>query len=123
HLKGQFTFREQRIAHEFWILADHDHPLLLKSMTGQDVWQMVRVDLPQTSTVLEKSLQTECRAELPGVYFAFGTADLDDASQRTLTGVGEVLSRHADWSLAIEGHTDNVGTPAANQKLSQARAE
>jgi len=123
HLKGQFTFREQRIEHEFWILADHDHPLLLKSMTGKDVWQMVRVDLPQTSTVLEKSLQTACRAELPGVYFAFGTADLDDASQRTLTGVGEVLSRHADWSLAIEGHTDNVGTPAANQKLSQARAE
>jgi outer membrane protein OmpA-like peptidoglycan-associated protein len=123
HLKGQFTFREQHIDHELWILADHDHPLLLKSVTGKDVWQMVRVDLPQTFTVLEKSLQTECRAELPGVYFAFGTADLDDASTRTLTGVGEVLSRHADWTLAIEGHTDNIGTPAANQKLSLTRAE
>jgi flagellar motor protein MotB len=123
HVKGQFTFREQHIDHEFWILADRDHPLLLKSITGKDVWQMVRVDLPQTFTVLEKSLQTDCRAELPGVYFAFGTADLDDASQRTLTGVGEVLSRHADWTLAIEGHTDNIGTPPANQKLSLARAE
>ena len=34
-----------------------------------------------------------------------------------------MLQEHPDLNLTIEGHTDNVGAPAANQTLSQKRAE
>jgi outer membrane protein OmpA-like peptidoglycan-associated protein len=124
HVAGEFTFREQRIHHEFWLLADRTHPLLLKVITNRDVWQLIRVDgvVQAQRNDVEQTLQQKCRAELPGVYFAFGTADLDTASDRTLAEVAAILSRHADWTLSVEGHTDNIGTATANQKLSEARA-
>jgi len=36
--------------------------------------------------------------------------------------VADLLGRHPDWTLAIEGHTDSVGDPASNLRLSERRA-
>ena len=60
--------------------------------------------------------------ELPGIYFAFNSAVLDPASDRTIGVLAEVLAEHPDWSGTIEGHTDSVGTVAANKTLSERRA-
>lgn len=129
HVRGRFAFQERHLEQDFWVLADSAHPLILKAVTGKDTFQMVRAELPGEDIAatavgsVEQTLDAECRAELPGIYFAFGTADLDRASDRTLAGIAEMLARHSDWTLSIEGHTDNVGTAAANQALSNARAE
>lgn len=110
---------------EFWVLADRAHPLLLKSLAGDSSWQMVRIDTPRADPVrsLEQQLSRHCRVELPGIYFAFGTADLDAQSQRTLVAVARLLGAHPEWTVAVEGHTDSVGSDAANLQLSRARAE
>lgn len=120
---------DQSIVEEFWILADRAHPLILRNDRGGGyVLQTVRIELPpdgKTPTqtpAMEKALSVDCRVELPGIYFAFGRADLDDESARTLGEAGRVLARHPDWEVQVEGHTDNIGTDAANQTLSQARA-
>jgi outer membrane protein OmpA-like peptidoglycan-associated protein len=34
-----------------------------------------------------------------------------------------VLARHPDWKLAINGHTDNIGSDAYNLDLSKRRAQ
>jgi outer membrane protein OmpA-like peptidoglycan-associated protein len=36
--------------------------------------------------------------------------------------IGDMLKEHTDLKLMIEGHTDNVGTPASNKTLSEKRA-
>ena len=37
-------------------------------------------------------------------------------------GVAEILTRHRDWSVVIEGHTDSIGGDAPNRALSERRA-
>ena len=123
HIRGRFTYREQPLEQDFWVLDDSSHPLILKTVTGRDVLQLLRVEMPADSvTVIERELDQQCRAELPGVYFAFGTAVLDQASNATLASVAGILKRHSQWTLSIEGHTDNIGGSAANQRLSEQRA-
>lgn len=73
--------------------------------------------------MLERQLGTVCRIELPGVYFAFNSARIDPASDRSLGALARVLARHPDWRLTVEGHTDSIGSAIANQKLSERRAE
>jgi OOP family OmpA-OmpF porin len=70
-----------------------------------------------------EELKKRCRIELPGVYFAFGTASIDPISDRALAELAKGLAGHADWKVKVEGHTDSVGTDAANLALSQRRAE
>ena len=68
-------------------------------------------------------LNARCRVELPGVYFAFGTAAIDPISDRALAELARALAGHPEWKFTVEGHTDSVGTDAANRLLSQRRAE
>ena len=133
HLKGTFANGLRRTEWELWVLADSTHPLLLKSVLEGDVFQMVRADLPDSPVkkrgpaiegrLLEAELVTRCRLELPGVYFAFGTAAIDPISDRALAELARGLAGHPDWKVTVEGHTDSVGTDAANQALSKRRAD
>jgi OOP family OmpA-OmpF porin len=72
---------------------------------------------------LERELDSACRADLPGIYFAFNSAALDPASDRAIASIAAILARHPDWNATLEGHTDSIGTGAANQALSERRVE
>jgi len=63
-----------------------------------------------------------CTATLRGVYFSTGSAEILAPSRPALNAVADMLRKHADWTIAIEGHTDNVGDDAANLTLSRNRA-
>jgi outer membrane protein OmpA-like peptidoglycan-associated protein len=67
-------------------------------------------------------ISTNGRATTYGVAFEAGSDHILDSSAPTLAGIGEMLKSHPELQLTIEGHTDNVGTSAANQKLSDKRA-
>ena len=56
-------------------------------------------------------------------YFATGKSTLDSTSAGTLDSLALILSQYPDLKLEIGGHTDNVGSPEKNQKLSDARAQ
>jgi OOP family OmpA-OmpF porin len=70
---------------------------------------------------LERELASACRVELPGIYFAFNSAHLSPASDRAIAAISGILARHPDWSVTLEGHTDSIGSTAANRALSERR--
>jgi len=57
-----------------------------------------------------------------GIEFATGKADLLPAADAPLQQILILLKGNAGLKLRVEGHTDNVGTRAMNQRLSEQRA-
>jgi outer membrane protein OmpA-like peptidoglycan-associated protein len=72
---------------------------------------------------LYEALAEKGRVATQGVLFATGRADVRPESGPTLKEIAAMLAGHPELKLTIEGHTDDVGDAAANQALSQARAE
>jgi outer membrane protein OmpA-like peptidoglycan-associated protein len=71
---------------------------------------------------VERALLERGRAEVYSIYFSFNSDQIRDESEPTLKEIAGLLGKHADWKLTIEGHTDGVGTDAANLELSRRRA-
>ena len=55
--------------------------------------------------------------------FETGSANLTPASQGQIRNIAAILQCYPDVNLKFGGYTDNTGDVAANQRLSQARAE
>ena len=60
---------------------------------------------------------------LGDVLFATGRSDLQPGGNNTLDKLIVFLNEYPDRSVAIEGHTDDVGSLDMNQALSQHRAD
>lgn len=56
------------------------------------------------------------------LLFASGSATLRAGADEVMGKVAEILKAKAKSQVLIEGHTDNVGSIALNQKLSEDRA-
>jgi outer membrane protein OmpA-like peptidoglycan-associated protein len=57
------------------------------------------------------------------VLFDFGKYDLRPEAREKLAKLSGIILAHSGLELAVEGHTDNVGSDELNQKLSEQRAE
>jgi outer membrane protein OmpA-like peptidoglycan-associated protein len=125
HVKGDFQRIDGSVPAEFWFLADARNPLTLRAAVDRARLQVVRIDFPanETTPALERALADRQPVEMWGVYFEFGSAQLQPESMTVLEEVAAVLRRHPDWRVRIEGHTDNVGSESDNLRLSQQRAE
>jgi outer membrane protein OmpA-like peptidoglycan-associated protein len=60
---------------------------------------------------------------LPDVLFASGRAELTATAQGIISEIAQIIQRAPSRSLAVEGHTDSVGTIEYNYHLSKSRAE
>ncbi|RED96603.1 OmpA family protein [Marinoscillum furvescens] len=56
------------------------------------------------------------------IFFDFGKATLREASHADLNRLVALLEKYPQMQIEISGHTDNVGSEASNQLLSQNRA-
>jgi len=57
------------------------------------------------------------------VLFATGQSTLNSGARTNLDKLTTILNRYPDTNLEIDGHTDNVGSDASNQTLSERRAD
>ena len=57
-----------------------------------------------------------------GVTFDTGSAKIKPESDHALGQIASLLAKNPAWKMRVEGHTDDVGVKAANQRLSEQRA-
>jgi outer membrane protein OmpA-like peptidoglycan-associated protein len=71
---------------------------------------------------LEKALAETGKIDIYSIYFSFNSDKLRDESRPTLEDIAEVMRRHPDWNLQVNGHTDGIGGDAFNLDLSKRRS-
>jgi outer membrane protein OmpA-like peptidoglycan-associated protein len=72
---------------------------------------------------LGANLKKACHVALYGVLFDFNKSTLQASSDAVLQPVATMMTADQTLKLEVQGHTDNVGDDAYNQKLSEARAK
>jgi outer membrane protein OmpA-like peptidoglycan-associated protein len=71
---------------------------------------------------LEKALANQQKVDIYSIYFSYNSDALRDESTPTLKEIADIMTRHPDWRLAVNGHTDGIGGDQFNADLSRRRA-
>ena len=58
-----------------------------------------------------------------GILFSTGSSTITATSRNNIEQLARILNRYSDTNIVIEGHTDDIGSEATNQLLSERRAE
>lgn len=117
-----------------FIVAADGHTALISSIReggygGYDIYsfQLKEEDLkPEPVNVYDyvvEDLQPGTVIQLVNIQFEFNRADLTANSQEGIDMLAAFLEGHPEIRVELAGHTDNVGSDAYNQKLSEERAE
>ena len=136
HARGSFDHLLGSRQAEFWILDDPANPLVLQMHIEElGEYQVVKIafapetrvaapeaSAPPSDSALARQLAESGRATVYGIYFDFNSDRIKDESQPVLATIAGVLAGHPDWSLTVEGHTDDVGSAERNLDLSTRRA-
>jgi outer membrane protein OmpA-like peptidoglycan-associated protein len=88
-------------------------------LTVKSMQQEVTADASSIADELSKS----GHIALYGIHFETAKATILPDSETVLAEVAKMLQQNPDVKVSIEGHTDNVGSAAANQTLSEKRAQ
>ncbi|MFH1160929.1 MAG: OmpA family protein [bacterium] len=84
-------------------------------------WFQIQKQEIQASEIFEK-LNTDGYIALY-INFETGKSDIKSESQIIIDQIAEMLKANPSLKISVEGHTDNVGTPATNKTLSGNRAK
>lgn len=89
---------------------------------NNDPTLLANVRIAEGGKKLYDLISTKGRASTQGILFDVGSDHIRGESTPTLAEIGDMLKTHPTLKLTIEGHTDNVGSAASNQALSDKRA-
>jgi outer membrane protein OmpA-like peptidoglycan-associated protein len=71
---------------------------------------------------LEQALQKTGKVDIYSIYFSFNSDVIREESEPTLKMVADLMRKHPDWKLAINGHTDSIASDKYNLELSRRRS-
>jgi outer membrane protein OmpA-like peptidoglycan-associated protein len=114
-------------AREYWILDDVANPLVLRgTYNGTPFLEVVKLSYPVEGTMavtrIERALARDGRTTVYGIYFDSASDRIRAESEPVLAGIAKALQQNPSWTLAVEGHTDNIGGDPYNVELSKRRA-
>jgi OOP family OmpA-OmpF porin len=72
---------------------------------------------------MAKSIKSQGRVALYGIYFDSGSASIKSESADELSQIAQLLNQQPTLKLLVVGHTDDAGSYADNVSLSKRRAE
>ncbi len=113
---------EQIVAHKgnTWIFIDNRGEFYYQTIvTEKTMTQEVTADASALSDEINKS----GHVAVYGIHFDTGKAAILPDSENILGEIVKLLQQNEALKLRIEGHTDNQGNAAANQALSEKRAQ
>jgi len=121
---GLGTFTMSKDGKEYWVTVTHfSHPV-----SGGEVPEFSLIILEKEAmkqdieaNAMFKEIEAKGSISLY-INFETGKSAIKPESQNIVDQMTEMLKANPALKVSIEGHTDNVGTPAANQKLSEERA-
>lgn len=113
---GDFTFQRGKTWIKVGVGAWGDY--LLHILTETQVTQ----DIVATAADLTNGLGTSGHVVVNGIFFDTGKAEVKPESASALDQVAKLMQQDAKLRIYVVGHTDNVGTLAANVELSRQRA-
>lgn len=90
---------------------------------GKDTGKSIKQTTKDTALAAVTKKLKKVQNEKGPIKFKTGKSEVDAACDRTMTAIAAILSDYPGFHVQVDGHTDNVGSPEANRKLSQDRAE
>ena len=116
--KNKITVRTDNYGEAtFHIPREDSYKILCQSLTGPfECGETPYVSLKASSGGITVEFD-DTRAELVGVTFKAGSAELVPSSLKTLNASIEGLKRNSKAKVEIEGHTSSEGSEELNQKL------
>jgi outer membrane protein OmpA-like peptidoglycan-associated protein len=103
-----------------WILIQSKGTFYYQTIvTSKEMKQEVTADASSLKDEIDKT----GHVAVYGIHFETGKAAIQPDSEDTLKQVSSLLQQNPTLKLRVEGHTDNQGNPAANQLLSEKRAQ
>ncbi|MGI9412513.1 MAG: OmpA family protein [Hyphomicrobiales bacterium] len=126
---GTFKKGKRSATGKFVFLDDKNQPALIGYTIQFDferrprTVRTVRITSGRSQqAAMEQLLRTVRKLELYGIHFSFDSAALRPEARSLVADIATTLKNNPSWTLSIQGHTDSIGTPDYNQKLSERRA-
>jgi len=118
------TMRMKKVDKEVWMEVSHSNIpsgmcIYLRIVEKEGMKQEVVMD----AAAITQGLSESGEVAIYGIYFDTGKSDLKPESGPALDEIAKLLKDQPQLKVFVVGHTDMVGDPAANVKLSQARAQ
>jgi OOP family OmpA-OmpF porin len=123
--KAGWTIVDERMGSDAHIVAHY-------SKNGRNIWAALHytansynLNVADAGSVssLHANLAKSCHVALYGVLFDANKSTLQPLSEAVLQQVAAMLTLNKGLKLEVQGHTDNLGSEARNQTLSDARAK
>jgi outer membrane protein OmpA-like peptidoglycan-associated protein len=116
---GSATFKLVKNNREIWVSITTYNTNTLIQLTILEKGEMVQ---EITADAMYNALNKDGFMALY-INFDTGKFDIKPDSMPIIDQIAALMKAHADLKISIEGHTDNVGTPASNKTLSEQRAK
>jgi OmpA-OmpF porin, OOP family len=113
---------EQIVAHKgsTWIFIDNRGDYYYQTIVAEKAMQQ---EMTADASSLSDEINKSGHVAVYGIHFDTGKATILPDSENVLSEIVKLLQQNADLRLRVEGHTDAQGNAAANQLLSEKRAQ
>ena len=110
-----------------WSGHKNDRPTYVKNVViakgAVDLYERQETDIDAKVAAVEKAIAETGKFVTNNILFETGKATLKPESMEEIQKVAEYMKKNPTVRFEVQGHTDNQGSDAVNDPLSQQRAE